>query len=1148
MAELQKSKLLSMILEKADALSSEYGCKGTPRDMILVAAIQVLSTETEGIDAEERKKALDTVSRYTKDSARLAEALEGLRNKETSMTEKLVIIRHKSQAESKAKSDGKTELTADIFLGVLTESETPGMSALHDGDSIPALSRGGSPIPPTQATGVEGGEKKPEEKKPEEKKAEEAKPSDGAVEVADEHISQNKQDMASIVARTQRLHTELRKKVLGQDHAITVFTAGYFNAELQAAIDKDRTRPRGIFLFAGPPGVGKTYLAETAAKILGLRSKRFDMSGYVNPSATDDLCGYDKNYRSSKEGELTGFVNKYPECVLIFDEIEKASMEVILLFLQILDAGQLKDNRTEENVSFKHAILIFTTNAAKQLYEDKQDENLSLVSREVILDALKKETKPRTQEPLFPAAICSRFASGNVLMFNHLRAHTLTHICRDRLNHHMENLEKTMDIKVEMDRSIPSALLLAEGASADGRMVNSRADLFFSSELYELYRLLPKPDDEDPTSKIKHIRFTLDLETCSKEIRDLFIPVERPHVAVFGKQGLITEPKDESEPVVHYVSSLDECTKLMDTEKIEMLVCNIDGEPQKEPGSPLNIEDIDSPERVFLYGVMKTMPSLPVVLYDDEADPFSTEEKDSYSKRGVRDFLSNGATEENMKQILEEIFQQNKLAELARANQLLHFETKQMLSEDCSEAEIVLFDLSLEKAIKSEDAQNVMSLLSTPNVKFDEVIGADEAKKELKFFVNYMHNPKKYRKNGAAAPKGVLLYGPPGTGKTMLAKAFASESGATFIATTGSQFFNKYIGESPAMVRKMFATARRYAPSVLFVDEIDVIARARSGGDSATSQVTEEILTTFFAEMDGFSTDPTKPVFVLGATNYGMSDRMALDPAMLRRFDRRLMIDLPTPDNREKYLRMQFEKKAMFHVSEKELKSLAERSTGMSLAQLASIIDLAMRTALQADKEEVTDADIEEAFETFNGGEKRQWSEEITLCTARHEAGHAVVSWLTGEKPTYITIVSRGNYGGYMQHGGDSEERMGYTRKELLGRIATSLGGRAAELVYYGPEKGMSTGASGDLRTATALAKKIICELGMDDESGMAVIDPDSPFQADRINQRVNIILKEQLDEAVRLISENRDRIDALVSKLLEKNHLNKEEIAEVLS
>ena len=1147
MADLQNSKLLTMILEAADSLSHEYGCKNTPRDFIIVAAIRLLSRPAEGVDAGEREKALAVVSRYTTEDTALRGMLESWRGKEISFIEKTVYSRHVKQAEDKAKKLSQDVITADLLLEALTESETPGMASLHAGKTVPAMDQSGKPIHDTPPAAVESGTSGSEpakEKKPEEKNAAAAPAAQ-----TPSYISPNSQDIASIVARTRRLHTELQKRVLGQDHAISVFTSGYFNAELQAAIDKSRKRPRATFLFAGPPGVGKTFLAESAAEILDLHSKRFDMSGYINPSAPSELCGYDKNYQASKEGELTGFVKKYPECVLIFDEIEKASMEVILLFLQILDAGQLKDNRTEENVSFKHAILIFTTNAGKELYEDKQDENLSLLSRDVILDALKKEKKPRTEEPLFPAAICSRFASGNVLMFNHLRAHTLTHICRSRLERHMANMEKAMNVQVTMDRHIATALLLAEGASADGRMVNSRADLFFSSELYELYRLLPGSEADKPSEKIKKVTFSVDLDFCPKEIKDLFIPVEQPHVAVFGRQGLITEPQDKNEPMVHYVSSLDECSKLMDTEKIEMLICNVDSDSAPAGEAYLNYEDIETPERSFLYGVMKSIPSLPVVLYDDEADPFSVEEKDSYAKRGVRDFLSNSANAKNMKQILEEIFQQNKLAELARANKLLHYETKQKLNADHTEAEIVLFDLSLEKAIKSEDSGNVMSMLSTPNVKFDEVIGADEAKKELRFFINYMRNPRKYRRNGAAAPKGILLYGPPGTGKTMLAKAFAAESGATFIAATGSQFFNKWVGESPAMVRRMFATARRYAPSVLFVDEIDVIAKARTGGgDSASNQITEEIMTTFFAEMDGFSTDPSKPVFVLGATNYGMDPRMALDPAMMRRFDRRLLIDLPTPENRESYLRMQFGKKAMFHVSEKELKSLAERSTGMSLAQLASIIDLAMRTALQSEKEEVTDADIEEAFETFNGGEKKKWSEEITLCTARHEAGHAVVSWLTGEKPTYITIVSRGNYGGYMQHGGDTEERMGYTRKELLGRIATSLGGRAAELVYYGAEQGMSTGASGDLRTATSIAKKMICELGMDDECGMAVIDPDSPFQSDRINQRVNAILKEQLDEAIRLISGNRGKVDALVAKLLEKNHLNKAEIEQVLS
>ena len=244
MAELHNSKLLSMILEQAEALGREYECKGTPRDFIVIAAIRLLSRETEGVDTAEREKALALVSRYSKDDAKLSHVLESWRGKETSMTEKIVYNRHKTQAENKAKAQGLSEVTADLLLALLTESETPGMSSLHAGETIPGLGRDGKPVPPTPASGVES-EKKPEQdQKTEAPKQAEQNAAAAPAEQMPSYISPNKQDMASIVARTQHLHAELQKKVLGQDHAISVFTAGYFNAELQAAIDKERTRPR----------------------------------------------------------------------------------------------------------------------------------------------------------------------------------------------------------------------------------------------------------------------------------------------------------------------------------------------------------------------------------------------------------------------------------------------------------------------------------------------------------------------------------------------------------------------------------------------------------------------------------------------------------------------------------------------------------------------------------------------------------------------------------------------------------------------------------------------------------------------------------------------------------------------------------------
>ena len=226
--------------------------------------------------------------------------------------------------------------------------------------------------------------------------------------------------------------------------------------------------------------------------------------------------------------------------------------------------------------------------------------------------------------------------------------------------------------------------------------------------------------------------------------------------------------------------------------------------------------------------------------------------------------------------------------------------------------------------------------------------------------------------------------------------------------------------------------------------------------------------------------------------------------------------------------------------------SLADRSTGMSLAQLSSVLDLSIRTAMKKQAEYVDDATLEEAFGIFNSGEAKKWDEETTLRTARHEAGHALVSWISGEKPSFVTIVSRGDYGGYMQHA-DQEEKMGYTRQELLNLIRTALGGRAAEIVFYGKEDGLSTGASGDLRKATALAEQMLCRYGMDEQFGLAVIDPNSKPLSDAVQARVNELLREQLDQAIREISQEKEKMDRLVENLLKKNSLKSEDIDRIL-
>ena len=1143
MKELNYSPLLTEIMNRADRLSRENRCSTLTRDYIVVAALELL-TDPAGLPREQQtgdefREAKILLTHLRHDPASLRKVLDKWKDAQVPMTEKLMLSVRKSTAVNEALAADKNELPADVFLKVLLQEETDGIKMIHVQEDSPRKED-----PTEERTGES--HRKPSDKNKREISDEDHRKA--PAEVRRDTPAEPKK-ISDLIAGAKSLQKELSARVLGQQHAVTLFSAAFFQSGLQALTDKERVRPRATFLFAGPPGVGKTFLSEEAARILGLPFRRFDMSEYAGPGAPHELSGINASFSGSAEGQLTGFVKKNPHCIVLLDEIEKASLEVIHLFLQVLDAGRLRDGRTNQEVSFTDTILIFTTNAGKELYENSVSENLSGLSRDVILDALARDINPRTREPFFPAAICSRFAAGNVVMFNHLGAATLRSILARRMEKHAAELKEALNISVTIDPDVPTALLFAEGASVDARTAISRADSTFGGELYELFRLVSSGSVAASEDDIVSVHFSVDLDQAEDSVRRLFSPGERLHALCFAGGSAL--PEDSDLPVLHTVSSPEEADVLMEKESIPLAFLDLFGNSLSESTAYLNREDRDSPGRNLLHHLLTRHPDVSVLLLETDSRRFSDEEKVSYLRRGVQGFLDLSSPDWKKEALrrTEAILQEHSLSALARSNELLRFETAQLLTHQNRNAEIVLFDLRPDKAIKAEDADNIMSCLSTPKERFEDVIGADDAKDELKFFVSFMKEPARFRKQGAAAPRGVLLYGPPGTGKTMLAKAFAAESGATFIAARGSQFFGRYIGDGQKMLTRLFAIGRRYAPSVIFIDEIDTIGRARTGADTDLAKDTEQILTALFAEMDGFSTDPSKPVFVLGATNYSVEKDAALrlDEAFLRRFDRRILISLPSRENRRLFLGRETVKKSLFRVSEAGLDSLAERSVGMSLAQLASVLNLALRSALRQEKDQISDVDLNEAFETFNSGEEKKWDAETTLRTARHEAGHALLSWLSGECPSYLTIVSRGDHGGYMQHE-DTSDKMGFTRAELLARIRTSLGGRAAEIVCYGRENGLSTGASGDLAAATSLARQMLCAFGMDEDFGLAVVSPAQAAEMPDLRSHINRLLSREMAEAIRLTEEHRGQLDTLVSTLLEKSSLQKQEIEAILS
>lgn len=922
-----------------------------------------------------------------------------------------------------------------------------------------------------------------------------------------------KEEISKLVDKVKTLQSELLDTVYGQDNAVNVFTTGYFQAELLSMTDIDRKKPRATYLFAGPPGVGKTFLAEVAAEKLSLPFMRFDMSEYADKEANLEFCGSDKVYKNAKSGNVTGFVSEHPKCILLFDEVEKAHLCVIHLFLQMLDAGRLRDNYTDEEVSFKDAIIIFTTNAGKQLYESESDGDFSSLSRKVVLKALRNDINPLSGSSYFPAALCSRFASGNVIMFNHIMAHDLRHIAKKEILRSASNFSKNAGVSVDIDEKVYTALLFSEGGNADARMIKSRAESFFNGEIYELLRLVASDKVQTSISDLTKIEFVTEIDESS-EAYNLFFGEEKLTALVFGSDKTVRNCKKVCKDVeIISAKTVDEAKNIISHKDICVILIDL-SYGKRGSVKYLNIEDQESVSADMFDYLTKLGQSLPVYVLETSAYSLTEEEKMSLFKEGARDVVRLDDKIGNaLKQICVNVYQQQNMNLLAKTNKVVSFTTAQTVSKNGKKATIKLIDFDMAAAVDAEDSCGFVTKNNKPDVDFDDIIGAQDAKSELKYFAEYLRSPKKFAAAGVKMPKGALLYGPPGTGKTMLAKALAAQSGVTFIYTEGNKFLKKYVGEGPEKVHDLFRSARKYAPTIVFIDEIDAIAKERHGDERVAAG--EETLTALLAEMDGFNVDSTKPVFVLAATNFDVApgSPRSLDQALVRRFDRRIYVDLPTDEERKQFMLRKCAKNAMFDISEQDIDNLAVRTVGMSLSDLDSIFEFALRQALRAELNKVKADILDEAFETYVNGEKKNWSEAEVERVARHEAGHAFLCWQSGETPSYLTIVARSDHGGYMQHD-STEKKTIYTKDELLSRIRVALGGRAAEIVCYGECGGVSTGASGDLVSATAIAERIVCSYGMVDECGLAVSDPRTLRSGDvakEVRKAVNKLLSEQM-------------------------------------
>lgn len=446
---------------------------------------------------------------------------------------------------------------------------------------------------------------------------------------------------------------------------------------------------------------------------------------------------------------------------------------------------------------------------------------------------------------------------------------------------------------------------------------------------------------------------------------------------------------------------------------------------------------------------------------------------------------------------------------------------------------------------------------SGETVNFDDVAGQEEAEESLVEIVDYLKNPKKYTDIGAKCPKGALLVGPPGTGKTLLARAVAGESHVPFFSIAGSEFVEMFVGRGAAKVRELFEEAKKNAPCIIFIDEIDTIGKKRDSAGIAGNDEREQTLNQLLSEMDGF--DGNIGIVMLAATNRPE----ILDPALLRpgRFDRQIRVELPTLKDRIEILKVH----ARSYKMEEDIDySLIARSTaGASGAQLANILNEAALRAVRMGQDKVRQEDIQESIEVVIAGAQRKQdilSPEEKKRVAYHEIGHALVAALqTGSEPVEkITIIPRtsGALGYTMQV--PKDEKNLYTREDLINHITTLCGGRAAEEVIFNE---VSTGAANDIEKATETARSMITQYGMADEFGMVKFqDSGSRYMGDTGNMNCSEETRKEIDDlmvsivkkaqenARKLISDNREAMKELAEYLLEEETITGKEFMKILS